>query len=522
MANTVIIEVMAKDGATAVLTNIANSFRKSGDSAKISAETMAAAMGITATVVGITATAIVKSYEAYKGLAEQVRDLALVSGTSAENTSRFIQVLDDYQLTAEDATMASKKLKEVGLTPTVETLAELSDKFRAISDPAERLVFIQDNLGKGGAKWVNILNQGSDAIMANSRAIQENLILRDNDIKMYEIGRLAIDGWVDAIDGAKVSLGQNTGNVLAFSQAHIRAIEIVRENTKTTGMGTQSTITYKDALNLAIAEQLRAGAASIIQGEAIEEIVDPAALAAAAIMEITKANQSLVADIGTITDRQRQYASDINAINAERAAIEKKMNDDLAAGWWEGSDRIQGYKDDLAGLDVKLQQTADAQQLASRRMILSMLEQELAADGLTAKETNALLTMGVQWGIYSQSAITEAQRARQEVDALIGSINGIPTNRTVTIDTIYNSGYTDTFQYSAQNTSSRKAHAAGGDFIIPSSYGNEGFKLGNGDTASAGERLSITPKGQQGGSKVEIDYRQMAKALVQAQAQAGW
>ena len=41
----------------------------------------------------------------------------------------------------------------------------------------------------------------------------------------------------------------------------------------------------------------------------------------------------------------------------------------------------------------------------------------------------------------------------------------------------------------------RQQHATGGDFLIPMSYGNEGFRMGNGDTASGGERVSITPRG---------------------------
>jgi hypothetical protein len=44
-----------------------------------------------------------------------------------------------------------------------------------------------------------------------------------------------------------------------------------------------------------------------------------------------------------------------------------------------------------------------------------------------------------------------------------------------------------------------RGHATGGDFMIPMSYGNEGFKMGNGDTASGGERVTITPKGGGGG-----------------------
>jgi hypothetical protein len=57
-------------------------------------------------------------------------------------------------------------------------------------------------------------------------------------------------------------------------------------------------------------------------------------------------------------------------------------------------------------------------------------------------------------------------------------------------------------------------HASGGSFLIPSSYGNEGFKLGNGDTASAGERITITKNGegqQQGG--MVIDYNLFARTL---------
>jgi hypothetical protein len=41
----------------------------------------------------------------------------------------------------------------------------------------------------------------------------------------------------------------------------------------------------------------------------------------------------------------------------------------------------------------------------------------------------------------------------------------------------------------------RNQHAAGGSFLIPMSYGNEGFKMGNGDSASGGEMVTITPRG---------------------------
>ena len=51
-------------------------------------------------------------------------------------------------------------------------------------------------------------------------------------------------------------------------------------------------------------------------------------------------------------------------------------------------------------------------------------------------------------------------------------------------------------------------HASGGSFLIPESYGNEGFRMGNGDTASGGERVTITPRGQAtgGGGSVIFNF----------------
>jgi hypothetical protein len=286
-------------------------FKKGADDVKGGMGQMAAAMGITATIAGTTIGVIKESYDAYAKLSESVRDLALVSGTSAEESSRFIQVLDDFQLSAQDATSAARFLAKNGLSPTIETLAKLSDEFRAIKDPAEAMVFVQENLGRGGAKWVNVLNQGSAALIANSKAIEGNLILNDQQIKMYEVGRLAIDRYVDKLEGFKVSLGSSVGNVLAFVDAAIRANEIMNESTVITGRGRVSTIEFSDALEMAIAEQLQAADASMqyteslrAQEEELKNISQINKENLSAIMQITAAYQDSAA-AGSAASRQR-------------------------------------------------------------------------------------------------------------------------------------------------------------------------------------------------------------------------
>jgi len=109
-----------------------------------------------------------------------------------------------------------------------------------------------------------------------------------------------------------------------------------------------------------------------------------------------------------------------------------------------------------------------------------------------------LLDKGVAWGVYSATAIEEMKKAEDEIAILTNGLNGLPTAKDIRINVITSGGAILDLANSpvqAPRGTGRNAHASGGDFLIPMSYGNEGFRMGNGDTASGGERVSITPKG---------------------------
>jgi hypothetical protein len=90
-----------------------------------------------------------------------------------------------------------------------------------------------------------------------------------------------------------------------------------------------------------------------------------------------------------------------------------------------------------------------------------------------------------------------AQIAAGQVSGLGGAINGLQ-DKTVTVTTQLVTNHVDNyFVYGSQGTAINR-HAAGGLFEIPAAYGNEGFRLGNGDTASGGEGLQLIPKNQMG------------------------
>jgi len=154
----------------------------------------------------------VKVTQQYAG---EVRDLALISGQGAEEASRLLQVLDDFEISATDVNAAVKAMTKEGLTPNVETIAQLSDQYLQLNDAQAKNEFILKNLGRSGLQWVNVLNQGSSAILALNAGVNSSLILTDENIRKTEEYRLAVDSMGDSWQAIKVEVGMEAIPILS-------------------------------------------------------------------------------------------------------------------------------------------------------------------------------------------------------------------------------------------------------------------------------------------------------------------
>jgi hypothetical protein len=130
-----------------------------------------------------------------------------------------------------------------------------------------------------------------------------------------------------------------------------------------------------------------------------------------AVKELTKTNSEFLSIIGSITEQQADYADQVEEINQQYAEGEITMEE----------------------RGIALQELADKQEEASQRMILSMLQQNLAVDGLSTAEMKYLLETGLQWGIYSQSAVDSAQKAIDKAAELEMEFLALPTDHTMTV-----------------------------------------------------------------------------------------
>lgn len=206
MAERVQVIIDAKDNASGVLRGLTAQMGALGGAVEHLTGTSINWGNVAQQAARMVVDALQDAFKVATEYASSVRDLSLASGTTAEEASRLLQVLDDFEIKANDVTTATKALTKNGLAPTIETIAQLSDQYLALNTAEERNAFITDNLGRGGAKWANVLKEGGANIRNLNEGVNQSLILNDEQIRQYEEMRLNQDEFNDNIMAIKISL----------------------------------------------------------------------------------------------------------------------------------------------------------------------------------------------------------------------------------------------------------------------------------------------------------------------------
>lgn len=132
-----------------------------------------------------------------------------------------------------------------------------------------------------------------------------------------------------------------------------------------------------------------------------------------------------------------------------------------------------------------------------------LLELEAAKEAAAAETTQTIVD-GNNAAVQSEQALTasidaasvalgrQADAARKAAEAMMYANAAAPNTGT----TATNKG--------GRGGGGGKKHEFGGEFIVPPQYGREGFALGDYGTASAGEKITITPPGKSTGGVYNI------------------
>lgn len=151
-----------------------------------------------------------------------------------------------------------------------------------------------------------------------------------------------------------------------------------------------------------------------------------------AALEISQEEQLSL--IGKMQSEEEKYLNRSETLSDQRIEIERKKSAYLTEFGNSNTAKLAEFDIALAKNNQEAKKNADEHELAGRRIVLNMLEQQLAADGLTEAEVDFLLRKGREWGIYSDSVIFEANMAMAEVKKLGASIEDIPPKKSIMLE----------------------------------------------------------------------------------------
>lgn len=358
-------------------------------------------------VVAGTAAALGKAYGEWQKYAQEVRDVSLASGATAEEASRLLQVLDDYQISAQDVTAATRAMTKEGLVPSMETLAQLSDEYLSITDVQQRNEFVIKNLGRAGLQWTNVLSQGSDALREQSKEVSKNLILNDEMIKKAEKERLAMDALADTWQGFKVQVGAAVGEMILANDTGQRQIDMLRDLDKISGKQSQNYRFLTDDQKAMIAQLERGAAMTEFYKTRVQEVSE--VIESEAVPSFTDL-LSLTEDIGRET---QDYNTAQDELKTKQTEIKKQIDVLIKQGWSPMSQKVKDLQKEYNQLGVDSKELAAEHSQAMKQIQYDLLITKLSTDGLTSAEYDLAISVGESLGIFSRESAKAAKAMNQ-------------------------------------------------------------------------------------------------------------
>ena len=465
--------------------------------------------------VGVAMNKVIQDHIKY---ANEVRQLSALSGESTENTSRFIQVLDDYKLGADDALLATRALTKNGMVPNIETLAKLSDQYLGINDVEKKNEFILKNLGKGGAAWTEVLSKGSKALLEQGDAISKSLILTQKMVDDARKAEIATDNWNDAIGGLKTQLAVSLLPALTGTIKHVNALNEADNRLREEGIvpGTKAWFDRRVELLEEVKAEQDSAEAMMLSTGAMKENTESAEANAKALKEITEINQAMLGVIGDLQGAEDAYQENAATLIEERKQIEQDRAEEVAKGWAMDVEKVAEYDQALLDNSAKVAENKEEFNKANTEVLSGLAERKLMQDGvLDDKEFEWLVEKRIAWGIYSEETAQKAREVWAEADQITASIANIPENKTSNIQIV--TSYLDNVGAQAPHNirDSGGTGMAGRPYTIGVGAQPEVFV-----PSTNGTFIPNADK-KMGGNGPAIDYNKMARTLVTALKKAG-
>ncbi len=399
-------------------------------------------------------------------------------------TEKGIQASDEYQRSLDDLQDAAKSVQ---MAFGEQVVPVMNAFMRIVLSDIEAVGVFRDvlagnkSLAEAGREVAEIINSnGFEVFGFQIGKIAEST--EESTDAFYENGDAVTDN-ADALKAAEQALKDYKDALEAVSRANQDAERFMQSYADFQKNYEESHADAAQRLNEAMKEgdsEAIAEARGAIQEleaqwhESTQKMIYDMVMAKVAVDGLTdaefKATQELAVQMGIRTQAQADEAI---------AMMEK------ATAIADGIALQEDVVNEKADADAKLLELEAAKEAAAAETTQTIVDGNNAAaqseQALTASIDAASVALGRQ-----------ADAARKAAEAMMYANAAAPNTGT----TATNKG--------GRGGGGGKKHEFGGEFIVPPQYGREGFALGDYGTASAGEKITITPPGKSTGGVYNI------------------
>lgn len=546
MADKLEILVKAVDQASGVLKTVDKEVEKLGSTGKSSgsklkdtfgalagqasgalAPMLGLAGGVAAVGGAVVATAkfVSSSVNDWVAYNEEIRKLGMATGSSVEDLSRLLQAADDVGVSMDSMKTAMGLAAKNGVSPTIENLANLSDKLLLITDDTQRADEMARIFGRGWQEVAGFILQGGDAIRQMSANIDTSMVVTERSAQQARDYAATVDELNDSWTGFKNTIGQAVLPILDD------LLDRINYNIDSMKGQTDAQLAQKAA----VAELDAAYAGHLITEQQYNEILMAINNASGDAITVTK-EYGIQTQIATALEQSRNQAFDQGIASMQYYAVATAESTQVTKQLTE-SEKISTLA--LQEYNAMLMQTrnkAEGSQAALRR-----LEQNFLAAGYSAEEAagmvaalknqiaaikskdviiNVRINMPgggytVQGGQLTPTPFSPAEEIiynKQYEDWLAaGSVGAPPTKGTVgggpkSYKDLSDAEKTKRAKENRERAAKKKGAggASGLDMIVPPGYPGDSFPI----WTTSGERVTVETKDQQkrGGGDTYIMY----------------
>lgn len=445
-----------------------------------------------------------------------IKDFSRNIGASVEDTSRIVQVADDYEISIGQMQTALQLAVKNGFEPSIENLAALADEYNSISDPIQQAAILTEKFGRNWAVITPMLAAGGDAIRAQSAAISDGLIVTEEAVRKSEEYRLTVDNLSDAWQGFTMQIGQATipalTKLIDVIDGGKNASEAAAGFIDTVFKGTFLESNYSKMIRSAVAagqgvgmdmqETLRGGG-KIDFTETIASEIDLAASTERAKEKMSDLSLFMSGPVGKANKDYIQTSEKLKKELKEQAAI----IDDLKSKPWL-KDELKQAEEQYENINAQINNNAAMQSRASKQMIWDMSQQLMAQDGLTEAEADAQIALAEKFGLIDKETkgmwdslkkpVSEMAAGKTTAEEWLTTMQMLASRWDITVVWNYEdppAGSTTTVnRVNGKNNKAATPTASGIDYVVPPGYEGDTWPV----LAKSGERVQVTPPGKPG------------------------